>query len=215
MLVASILIGVILFSFIFIASKRSGKYYMAPIGTFLAAGIVTLYGLFFVGGFEGMAYGLIGLVFLSVAILGTLLLPLLLRKNHEKKPFSKKDKWSLFLLPLAMILIIGSMIVSNKTYWVIEEGTRAMSDSEYQGYMESTILEGRKMLDIRLGKGYEGKRIQVEKVKQIGSTTVVLRIEEGGTPNELPYIKIGIDQIKKPLVVETTDGSPIGPFGKQ
>lgn len=209
-----LILGLIVFMFTYIVSKRSGKYHLAPLVTFLATGLLLMYGLFIVGGFEGMAYGLVSLGTLITAIIGTLVLPSKLRKGTDKTDFTKKDKVSLVLLPLLLIVLIWLPIYADKNYWVIEEGARPFGESSAQGYQTSTISEGSKMLAIHLGEEYKGKSIEVKKVSQRGTTTVVLAIQEGEKEQEVPFIKIGLDTIKDPLIVKTTDGEVIDPLNK-
>ena len=54
-------LGFIIFTFTVIAAKINGKYYFAPIVTFLMSIAITAYGLFIVGGWDGMAYGLLAI----------------------------------------------------------------------------------------------------------------------------------------------------------
>lgn len=204
-IVLGVIFGVILFMFTFVAQKRSGKYYLASIVTFLASIAVTVYGLIVVGGFEGMAYGLLGIGFLFVAIIGTISLPLILRKA-KKKEFNTKDKVYLFLLPALFFGIVLSMAYFSEEHWVIEEGTIPVSEADEAGYTTSTILEGRKMIYLTLGEDHAGGNIEIKDVSQWGSTDVIVEITEGGNPREVPYIKIGVDEIIVPLKVETTDG---------
>src|SRR5690625_5019686 len=126
-------LGFIIFTFTFILSKRNGKYYLAPIITFLVAIGITSYGLFFVGGFEGTAYGFLALGFLVVSIIGTALLPLFIRTKSFKQ-FKRVDKMSLFILPIVFFLTIGLMCYSDKGYWVIEQGA---TDGKEEGYTVS------------------------------------------------------------------------------
>ena len=209
-----LVVGLIVFMFTYIVSKRSGKYYLAPLVTFLGTGLLLMYGLFIVGGFEGMAYGLLSLGFLIVAIVGTLILPAKLRKGAGKKDFTKKDKVSLVLLPLLLIALIWIPVYADKNYWVIEEGTSLISETSASGYQTTTISEGSKMLAIYLDEEYKGKKIEVEKVDQRGTTTVTLAIQEGEKAQEVPFIKIGLDKIKDLLIVKATDGVVIEPLNK-
>lgn len=209
-----LILGIIVFMFTYIVSKKSGKYYLASIITFLGTGILLVYGLFIVGGFEGMAYGLLSLGFLIVAIVGTLILPVKLRKGADKKDFTKKDQVMLVLLSLLFVSLIWIPNFVDKNHWVIEEGARSFSETSIQGYQTSTILEGRKMLAIYLGEKYKGKKIEVKKVDQRGTTIVTLAIQEGGKEQEVPFIKVGLDTIKDPLVVKTTDGEVLDPLNK-
>lgn len=201
--------GLIVYIFMYIISKRSGKYYLAPFINFFGAILVTMYGIFVVRGFEGMAYGLLGFGMLITAIIGTLLLPMMVRKVEVRKEFSKKDKVSLFLLPLLFFAIVYSLVYFDKGYWIIDEGTYVYSESIEQRYWVSTISEGKKAVYIRLGKEYLGNSIEINKVTQRGQTTVFLDVKNDGDEDRAPYIKIGLDQVKDELIVKTTDGKVI------
>lgn len=196
------LLGSIVFSFTFIASKKNGAYYLAPIITFLMFIAITAYSLFFIGGFEGMAYGILALGFLFVSIIGTLLLPLLTRKASQRQ-FNKADKIKLAILPLLFFLTIGSIIYSDKGYWIIDEG---ITNGEQEGYERSIGMEGRDKISLRLGEDYLGKEITVIKVSRRGPTVITVEITDGGHPEKAPYIQIGLDEVKEPLTIQTTDG---------
>lgn len=195
-------LGFIIFTFTFITSKRIGKYYLAPIITFLMAIGITAYGLFFVGGFEGMGYVFLATGFLFISIIATLLLPLLIRKKSTQQ-FKQGDKMSLFILPIIFFLTIGMMIYSDKGYWVIHQGE---TSGEMEGYKTSTILEGRKEVLLMLGEEYLGKEIEIKKVSRRGPTEITVEIVNSENKNKSPYIRIGLDKINEPLKVQTTDG---------
>lgn len=108
-----------------------------------------------------------------------------------------------------------TLIYFDENYWVIEKGTLPSSEASVEGYTTETISEGNEMLYIRLGEDYEGKSVQVKKVKQRGATMVILAIQDDGNTQEVPYIKIGIDVIKDPLTVQTTDGVVMKPISKK
>lgn len=90
-MLVGLFLGILFFAFVFIASKWSGKYYLAPVITFLFSGMIVVYSLFLVGGFEGMGYLFLAVGFLIVSIVGTLLLPLLIPKI-KSQPINKKIK---------------------------------------------------------------------------------------------------------------------------
>lgn len=203
-----VFLGFTVFTFTFIAAKQNGKYFLAPIITFLMAIGVTAYGLFFVGGFEGMAYGLLGLGFLTVSVIGTLLLPLFIRKKPSQK-INKRDKISLGILPILFFLTIGLIVYSDKGYWIIHEG---ITKGEKEGYKVETILEGRKEVLLILGEDYLGKAIEVKRVSRRGPTEITVEIIEGEHTDMAPYIQIGLDEIKEPLKVQTTDGVIFDPI---
>ena len=96
-LLGGLFLGFILFMFTFIFSKMNGKYYLASIITLLFAVIIVAYGLFFVGGFEGMAYLFLAAGFFIISIVGALFSPLLIREK-ESKQFNKRDEISLLIL---------------------------------------------------------------------------------------------------------------------
>lgn len=204
------LLGTIVFMFFYVASKKSGQYFLAPIITFLFSLAITAYGLFAVGGFEGMGYGLVGVGFVAVSIIGTLLLPIFTRRGSAQQ-FTKRDKASLILLPLLFFSIIVLSIYLDDGYWIIEQGgVTYVEDGSRAGlenyYKVSTILEGKKKIDLMLGKDFLGKEIEVENVSKWGSTEITLNIVDGEAENKAPYISIGLDEIKEPLTIQTTDG---------
>lgn len=202
------LLGSIVFSFTFIASKKNSAYYLAPMITFLMFIAITAYSLFFIGGFEGMAYGILAIGVLFVSIIGTLLLPLLTRKASQRQ-FNKADKIKLAILPLLFFLTIGSLIYSDKGYSIIDEG---MTNGEQEGYRKSTGMEGRDEISLRLGKDYLGKEVTVKKVSRRGPTVITVEIMEGTHPTMSPYIIIGVDEVKEPLTIQTTDGDIFEPI---
>jgi hypothetical protein len=201
--------GVIIFLFTLILTKRSGRVYFAPIMTVLAAVLVTAYGMFIVGGFEGMAYGILAVgIFLS-GLGGVLLLPFL--RKMQNKPLNAFDKVGLVLLPLTLFGTIGLTIYFDEGYWIIDEGAapyeeKSAEDELQSHYRVSTISEGMKQVTLILGKEYIGKDIEVEKVSKWGSTKITVRMIESENKDRIPYIMIGLDEIKEPLKVQTTDG---------
>jgi YesK-like protein len=75
LLAAGLFWGILLFIFTYTLSKAYGKQFIPMIVNLLAAVLVTAYGLFVIGGFEGMAYGFLGFGFLITAIIGRHHLP--------------------------------------------------------------------------------------------------------------------------------------------
>ncbi|GAB0169978.1 YesK family protein [Lysinibacillus sp. CTST325] len=201
------IIGACIFLFTLIAMKKTGKFYLAPIVTFLIAVFTVLYGMFKVGGFEGMGYGIIGVGILIAAIAGTLLLPF--TKGLKKSEFNKVDKSILFIVPVLIFAIIGWAITLDKGYWINEEGVIAAGNDTSSYYEVSTISEGMKQIHIQLGEKYEGKHLEVEDVKTIGTTEITVKVVDKGKKTRLPFIKIGLEKIVEPLVVQTTDGEII------
>ena len=205
-----LVLGMIFYAFIFIVSKRSGKYYLAPLITFLFSGVIVAYSLFLVGGFEGMGYLFLAVGFFIVSILGTLFLPLLIRKN-ESQQLNKKDKISLVALPAIFFATITITILSEDAYWIIEQASVAPAETE--GYRISTISEGSKAITLQLGEKYLGKEIEIEKVSKFGSTEIILKFVDGGENDKVPFIEIGLYEINEPLKVLTTDGKNFQSIG--
>ncbi|MGJ9384334.1 hypothetical protein [Salipaludibacillus sp. CF4.18] len=200
--------GLIIFIFTFIASKKTGRFYLAPLTTFFAAVAVTVYGFTVVGGFGGMGYGFLGLSILSVAVGGTLILKLLVRKV-DKKRLNKIDKGSLVVLPIILLTSIALIIYLEDNYWIIEKGETPFVEDETMAknyYRVSTISEGSKQIFLSLNNEYLGKEIEVEKVSKWGATEITVQIVDGDNQNHRPYIMIGVDEIIEPLKVQTTDG---------
>ncbi|WP_208585899.1 hypothetical protein [Gracilibacillus suaedae] len=207
-MLGGIFLGSIIFMFTFIVSKRNGKYYLAPIVTFLFSIVVTAYGFIVIRGFEGMAYGFLAAGFLIVSIVGTLLLPLLVRRR-EPQEFKKFDKIILAILPIIFIATIGLVIYSDQGYWIIDKGETTYTEDagrDESYYRTSTISEGKKQVTLRLGEKYLGKEIVVESVSKWGPTEITVKIVEGENKDKTPYIMIGLDEIREPLKVQSTDG---------
>ncbi|WP_163582124.1 hypothetical protein [Gracilibacillus saliphilus] len=207
-MLGGIFLGLITFMFTFIVSKRNGKYYLAPIVTFLFSIVVTAYGFIVIRGFEGMAYGFLAAGFLIVSIVGTLLLPLLVRRK-EPQEFKKFDKIILAILPIIFIATIGLVIYSDQGYWIIDKGETTYTEDAGRGesyYRTSTISEGKKQVTLRLGEKYLGKEIVVESVSKWRPTEITVKIVEGENKDKTPYIMIGLDEIREPLKVQSTDG---------
>lgn len=208
--VGGIVLAVIVFMFAFVASKKKGKFYLAPVFTFLLAVAITAYGLFVVRGFEGMAYGFIGVGFLIVSIVGTLFLPVLVRRKGSEQ-FKKKDRVTLVILPIIFFTIIGLNIYFDEVYWIVDQGEitykeEVRRDGLENYYEVSTISEGRKQVELMLGKEYSGKEIVVENVTKRGPTEITVNIVEGEVTDKVPFIIIGLDEIKEPLTVQILDG---------
>lgn len=209
-MLVGLFLGILFFAFVFIASKRSGKYYLAPVITFLFSGMIVAYSLFFVGGFEGMGYLFLAAGFFIVSILGTLFLPSLIRKI-ESKHLNKRDKISLLLLPIIFFATIGISIFSQDGYWIIEQASAAPVETE--GYRVSTISEGSKAITLLLGEKYLGKEVEVESVSRWGSTEIILKFVDGGDDDKVPFIQIGLNEINESLKIQTTDGKVFQPIG--
>ncbi|WP_077620974.1 YesK family protein [Bacillus sinesaloumensis] len=208
--VVGLLIGAGIFLFTLIASKKTGKFYLAPIVTFLMAMFIVLYGLFKVGGFEGMAYGILGAGILAAAVVGTLFLPFM--KRIKKSEFNKVDKSILVILPILLFAFIGWSIISDEGYWINGEGYIAAGKNTSSYYEVTTISEGAKQITIQFGEEYKGKQVEVKHVKTIGNTEITVKAVDKGKANELPFITIGLDKIVDPLVVKTTDGEIIDSY---
>jgi hypothetical protein len=201
--------GLLLFTFTYTLSKKFAVYFIPPLINFLAAFIVTAYGFVYIQRFEGMAYGFLGLGFLITAILGTISLRCLAGRG-ERKSLVKRDKFTLIAMPIIFITSLLILIYSSDNYWIIDEGSTKFvqgDNREYENYYRvTTISEGSKQVTLTLGEDYVGKDIDVEKVRQKDRTEIIVHIGDGENLNETPYIMIGIDEIKEPLSVKTTEG---------
>lgn len=65
-----LLLGYCLFSMIYLFTKSSDKRYMASGVTGLAGVAIIVASIVFIGGFEGMGYGIIGIGFVVIAVAG-------------------------------------------------------------------------------------------------------------------------------------------------
>lgn len=175
--------------------------------TFLIAVFTVVYGLFKVGGFEGMGFGIIGVGILIAAMVGTLLLPF--TKGLKKSEFNKVDKSILFIVPVLIFAIIGWAITLDEGYWINEEGVIVAGNDTSSYYEVSTISEGMKQIHIQLGEKYKGKHLEIKDVKTLGNTEITVKVVDKEKATGLPFIKIGLEKIVEPLVVQTTDGEKI------
>lgn len=201
-MLGGIFLGTIVFMFTFIVSKKSGMYFLAPVITIVFSAIIVAYGFFFVGGFEGMGYLFVAVGFLFVSIIGLLFLPLLLRRGPQQ--FNRRDKISLLILPVIFFATIGIAISAEQGYSIIAQ--TSIDPVEEEGYRISTISEGRKEVTLLLGEEYLGQEIEVENVNDQESTEITINFEDGGQEDKVPFIQIGLNEIKEPLIVETTEG---------
>lgn len=205
-LLGGLFLGSIVFMFTFIAFKKIAKYYMAPIITFIFFIALSVYGFVMVGGFDGLGYVIIAFGFLIAGVVGTLLLPGLSRRSKSKE-FGKNDKLMLIVLPIVFFTVIGSAFYFDQNYWIIDQGENSYMGESY--YEISTISEGNKQITLVLGEEYSGKKVEVENVSQWDSTDITINIVDGGAEDKTPYIWIGVDEIKDPLKIQTTDGTVI------
>lgn len=205
-LAGGLFLGLLVYSFFFIISKFKGKYFIAPLLTFLTALIVVFYSLFFVRGFEGMGYVFLAGGIFAVSVLGTIALPLL-TKSAKIRKVSIWDKVGLFVLPVAFLITIFTVTFSDDDYWIIDEGHAVVGDETQTHYRVSTISEGNKQIYLRLGEEYIGKKLEVEEINQDESTEIVVHVaEDENNPDESPFISIGLDEINEPLTVRSTEG---------
>ncbi|MFS0780586.1 hypothetical protein [Bacillus sp. 1P06AnD] len=206
--------GFLIFLFTLIASKKNGAFYFAPLVTFLSSVLITAYGLFKIGGFEGMAYGFLGAGLLIVATVGVLLLPLITRKMN-KRPLNRADKSILIISPFLFFVTIGLIFFLSEDYWVIDQGVKTVNAPSLDSYYTvSTISEGSKQISILFGEKYAGKKIKIKKVSKLGNTEIMLKVEDGNEKEKTPFLNIGIDSIVEPLEIRTADGDIIKPKNK-
>ncbi|KHF38128.1 hypothetical protein [Halalkalibacter okhensis] len=208
-LLVGIILGILIFVFTFTATKRTGRFYLAPIVTFLIAFFIVLYGIVKMSGFEVMGFWFLAAGICIVAIIGTI--ALLFMKGMKKSNFNKVDKSILVLIPVIIFSFIAFTLSSNHSYWIIDEGM-IMSEEETPTYYQvSTISEGKKQIYVQLGEEFVGKVIKINDIKTLGNTEITLDIIEDGKQERLPFIRIGIDEVVEPLVIQTSDGQVIKP----
>ncbi|MGF2616417.1 hypothetical protein FZC84_01350 [Rossellomorea vietnamensis] len=204
--------GTLLFVFSYILSKKYGKYFVPPLVNFFAAFLITAYGFNFVRSFEGMAYGFLGLGFLITAIIGTILLKFIVGKAEQKHSM-KRDRILLISLPLVFTISLGVLVFTNKNYRIIDEGSTKFAEEDSRKYEDyyrvTTVSEGRKQVTLTLGKDYMGKEIKVDRVSQRNNTEIIIELKEGEHKSHTPYIMIQLDEIKEPLIVQTSEGETI------
>ncbi|KYG28241.1 YesK family protein [Alkalihalobacillus trypoxylicola] len=203
-------IGILIFVFTLIISKKVEKLYLAPLITFIIGILIILYGFFKVGGFEGLGYGFLGVSIATVAFLGVLFLPFFTKRMKNTK-YNKLDQALLIMIPFLLFSTIIWTLVSSDPYWTIDEGYLLMSESTTSSYYQiSTISEGKKQVHIQLGNDYEGSQLEINTIRKIGNTEIIIHItNSGGEEGRIPYSRIGIDQIVEPLTIKTDQGEII------
>jgi YesK-like protein len=210
--------GMLLFIFTYTLTKKSGKHFSPLIVNVLAAFLITAYSVFVVGGFEGMAYGVLGLGFLITGIIGTIAIRFFALKG-ESKDLGRRDRVTLATIPILFISSFILLIYSQDHHWVIDKGSKKYieaAEHEYEDYYRvNTISEGKKQVTLTLGKDFLGKDIDVKKVSQSGKTEIILEVSEGENNGYVPYIMIGVDEVKEPLIVRTEDGVVFESFGEK
>ncbi|SFG62263.1 hypothetical protein SAMN05216353_16513 [Halobacillus alkaliphilus] len=211
-LAGGLFLGLLIFSFFFIISKFKRMYFLAPLLTFLTALGVVLYSILIVRGFEAMGYiFLAGGIFL-ISVLGTALLPALTKSTKLRK-ISLWEKIALFVLPVVFFTTIFAVGPGGEDYWIIHEGQAVVENDTDSHYRVSTIYEGNRQIEIKLGKDHMEKKVEVQEVNQNEHTEVIVRLVENktnkNTPSKASFISIGLDEIKEPLTVRTTEGEEL------
>ncbi|MFD2706661.1 hypothetical protein [Salibacterium lacus] len=95
-------LGLLLFSFVLILARKSGRFYTASLVTVAAAVIIILYALLVARGFEAMGYVFLAAGFLFAGIAGSMVLPFITGKGSKR--YSRADKAGLIVIPAAFIL---------------------------------------------------------------------------------------------------------------
>lgn len=209
MLFTGILAGMNIFFFSFVLLKKTKWLFLVPIITFLTSILSTAYGLFIVRGWDGMAFGIFGFGIILIAIIGTALLPFI-RSKTNKVNLIKMEKISLIMLPLLLIIFISIPYIVVKDYWIIDKGFAFSDEKEIR---VSNLLEGNKEVYIQLGEEYARKEIEIDKVSnKNGTTLITIRLVDAEydiNQERSPFIRIGIYNLKEPIKIQTSDGTPI------
>ncbi|TCT21744.1 hypothetical protein EDD68_11048 [Melghiribacillus thermohalophilus] len=106
-----IILGTILFLFVFILCKKAKQYHLASLITFLFSILVIAYGYIIVRGFEGFGYLLLGVGILFPGIVGTIWIPKRAKKHTNQSSFNQRDKILLFTLPVLFLGTISLMLL--------------------------------------------------------------------------------------------------------
>jgi hypothetical protein len=131
----------------------------------------------------------------------------------------RRDKLTLSAIPILFLASFFILTYSQDTHWIIDEGSKKYvetAEHEYEDYYRvTTISEGKKQVSVSLGKDFLGKDVEVKKVSQKGKTEIILEVLEGDHEGHVPYIMIGVDEVKEPLTVRTEDGVVFESFGEK
>ncbi|MCM3757155.1 hypothetical protein M3197_06590 [Sporosarcina aquimarina] len=101
-----LILGYLLFSFVYILTKRSEKRYIASVITALAGIAIIVASILLIGGFEGMGFGIIGIGFLVIAIAGLFVFLFKPVDHHASHQLSVKDKRNLMGIPAFFVIVV-------------------------------------------------------------------------------------------------------------
>ncbi|WP_432355475.1 YesK family protein [Sporosarcina sp. A2] len=101
-----LILGFLLFSFIYILTKRSEKRYFASLITALVGIFTIVSSILLIGGFEGMGFGIIGIGFVVIAIVGIFVFLFKPVNPQNAQPLSASDKRNLIVIPIVFVIVI-------------------------------------------------------------------------------------------------------------
>ncbi|WP_025784567.1 YesK family protein [Sporosarcina sp. D27] len=101
-----LILGFLLFSFIYILTKRSEKRYIASVVTAFSGIVIIVASILLLGGFEGMGFGIIGIGFVVIAIAGLFVFLFKPVDQHHTHQLSVKDKRNLMGIPAVFVLVV-------------------------------------------------------------------------------------------------------------
>lgn len=105
-----LILGFLLFSFVYILTKRSEKRYIASVITALAGIFIIAASILLIGGFEGMGFGIIGIGFVVIAIAGLFVFLFKPVNQFSAHQLSVKDKRNLMGIPVVFVLVVAFTI---------------------------------------------------------------------------------------------------------
>ncbi|VDH00450.1 Uncharacterised protein [Lysinibacillus sphaericus] len=101
-----LILGFLLFSFIYILTKGSEKRYIATVITAFLGIVIIIASILLIGGFEGMGFCIIGIGFVAIAIGGLFVFLFKPVNRQSKHQLSVKDKRNLMGIPVAFVLVV-------------------------------------------------------------------------------------------------------------
>lgn len=203
-----LLIGIVSYLITYIYGKEISN---AKRSTAVAVmGVISLVvSMVFIGGFEGMPFGVMSAGIILMAIVFFLV---------GKIGFMRK---TVILCVVLYALIYAAYINYNQvTYWIDDKTEQdkdgdilahlhnIATDTSIKGYKVFTIMEGQKEIALSLGDNMAGNRIEVTDVEnKEGQTEVHIRTTYNQSEEKNPYILVGLDNEESQIVVIDTDGT--------
>jgi hypothetical protein len=203
------IIGLIIFSLTYLFSRNlinSNRVVVV-----LLSGIISLLlSLTFIGGFEGMPFGVLSIGIITTSILFSF---------FSKSPLWKKSIYTFLILSF---ISYNAFLYFNKVdYWIVKkthyyssynEVSRYLQslqeNTEIKGYKTFRITEGNKGVVLSLGDNMAGNNIEILDVKEEGKTTIIkIKTFYNQSQEKNPVVMVGLHRLQPEVIIMDTDGT--------